>query len=85
MLIATRDLRILVENRDMNRTTLKIDGMSCGHCVMSVKKALESLDGVKIENVSVGSAAVEYDPAVASPEQIVEAVSDAGYKAALAA
>jgi len=69
----------------MNRTTLKIDGMSCGHCIMSVKKALEGLDGVKIENVSVGSAAVEYDPAVASPAQIVEAVSDAGYKAVLAA
>ena len=66
----------------MNRTTLKIDGMSCGHCVESVKKALEGLDGVKVESVSVGAAAVQYDPAVASPEQIVDAISDAGYTAA---
>jgi copper chaperone len=69
----------------MNRTTLKIEGMSCGHCVMSVKKALEGLDGVTVESVSVGSAALAYDPAIASPKQIVEAVSDAGYTAALAA
>ena len=68
----------------MNRTTLKIDGMSCGHCVMSVKKALENVDGVTIESVAVGSAAVQYDPAVASPKQIVDAVVDAGYSAALA-
>lgn len=69
----------------MNRTTLKIDGMSCGHCVMSVKKALESLDGVTVEGVAVGTAAVRYDPAVATPEQIVDVVSAAGYTAALAA
>ncbi|HEX5581723.1 MAG TPA: heavy-metal-associated domain-containing protein [Gemmatimonadaceae bacterium] len=69
----------------MSRTTLKIDGMSCGHCVSAVKKALEGLDGVAVESVAVGSATVEYDPAVASPEAIVEAVNDAGYTAAPAA
>ena len=66
----------------MNRTTLKIDGMSCGHCVMSVRQALEGLDGVKVESVSVGAAAVEYDPSVASADDIVEAINDAGYAAA---
>ena len=65
----------------MNRTTLEIDGMSCGHCVAWVKKALAGLDGVTVENVAVGSATVEYDPAVVSPEQIARAVSDAGYAA----
>ena len=69
----------------MKRTTLKIDGMSCGHCVMSVRKALEGLDGVTVEQVAVGSATVEYDPAVASPEQIAEVVSTTGYTAAAAA
>lgn len=69
----------------MNRTTLKIDGMSCGHCVMTVKNALESLDGVIVESVAVGSAAVQYDPAVASARQIVDVVRGAGYSVALAA
>ena len=66
----------------MSRTTLKIDGMSCGHCVASVKKALEGLDGVKVEQVAIGTATVEYDPARATPERIAEAVNDAGYEAA---
>lgn len=69
----------------MNRTTLKIDGMSCGHCVMSVRKALEGLDGVTVENVAVGSATVAYDPAVTTVAQITDAVDDAGYSAAQAA
>jgi copper chaperone CopZ len=69
----------------MNRTSLKIDGMSCGHCVASVKKALEHLDGVRVENVSSGAATVEYDPNDASPAKIAEAVSDAGYTATPAA
>jgi copper chaperone len=65
----------------MNRTTMKIDGMSCGHCVKSVKQALESLDGVKVTDVKIGSATVEYDDTLASPSKIVEAVSAAGYSA----
>ena len=69
----------------MTRTTLKIDGMSCGHCVASVKKALERLDGVTVQNVAVGTATVEYNSDVASPAQIAEAVSDAGYAATPAA
>ena len=69
----------------MNRTTLQIGGMSCGHCVMSVKQVLEGLNGVTIERVAVGSAAVEYDPTVTSPEQIAGAVSRAGYTVAPAA
>jgi copper chaperone CopZ len=69
----------------MNRTTLKIDGMSCGHCVTSVKQALQGLEGVTVENVAVGTATVSYDPATASPEQIAEAVTEAGYTAAPAA
>lgn len=69
----------------MTRTTLKIDGMSCGHCVAAVKKALAGLDGVTVENVAVGSATVSYDPAVSSTAKITEAVSDAGYPAAPAA
>ena len=31
--------------------TIKVNGMSCGHCVASVTKALEEMDN--IENVSV--------------------------------
>lgn len=61
--------------------TMTIEGMSCGHCVASVKKALSEVQGVQVKNVAVGSATVAYDPSRVSPEQISEAVSDAGYEA----
>ncbi|HEX8849888.1 MAG TPA: cation transporter [Gemmatimonadaceae bacterium] len=65
----------------MTRTTLRIDGMSCGHCVAAVKKALAGVDGVTVDSVAIGTATVEYDPSVASVEKIADAVNDAGYEA----
>jgi len=49
-----------------------------------VKKSLERLDGVTVENVAVGSATVAYDPAVSSTARITDAISHAGYPAAVA-
>lgn len=63
----------------MERLGLKISGMSCGHCVGAVTKALRSVDGVQIEDVKVGSATVSYDPTITSPVQIADAVETAGY------
>ena len=61
--------------------TLKIDGMSCGHCVSAVRSALEGVEGVTVERVEIGSAALRYDPERARPEAIVGAVADEGYSA----
>jgi copper chaperone len=63
----------------MDRITMKIDGMSCGHCVSSVDKALKKIDGVKVENVGIGTATVSYDPSAVSEQRIAEAVADEGY------
>ena len=68
----------------MREATLKIDGMSCGHCVGSVKHALTEVDGLTIQKVGVGSATVEYDESRLSPAQIADAVSAAGYPATAA-
>ena len=65
----------------MERIALKIEGMTCGHCVSSVDRALKSLPGVRVEQVEVGSAVVAYDPAAVKPEQIEEAISEEGYGA----
>lgn len=65
----------------MNTMHLEIDGMTCGHCVGSVKKALESLDGVSVDAVAIGSADVRYEPRQTSAESVLEAVADAGYPA----
>ena len=34
-------------------TTIKITGMSCGHCVMAVTKALGGIDGIKDVHVDL--------------------------------
>jgi len=66
----------------MNRTTLAIEGMSCGHCVASVKKTLDRMESVVVDHVALGNATVEYDPTVVSPDEIAAAVTGAGYTAA---
>jgi copper ion binding protein len=65
----------------MEHLTLKIDGMSCGHCVARVEKALQKLDGVQVIRVEVGAAEVAYDPARTPFAKIREALDDAGYTA----
>lgn len=64
----------------MVKLAMAIRGMSCGHCVQGVTKALESLDGVKVEQVRIGSAVVQYDPAKVTPDAMREAVADEGYE-----
>ncbi len=67
----------------MERLNLKIDGMSCGHCVAAVRSTLEKTDGVSVDNVEIGSAALSYDPSVTTADRIREAVEDAGYPASV--
>jgi copper chaperone len=59
--------------------TLKIDGMSCNHCVMAVQKNLSRIDLIKFD-VKIGSAKVEFDEKKISEEVIIKAIEDAGYQ-----
>ncbi|MCU7494382.1 MAG: heavy-metal-associated domain-containing protein [Ignavibacteria bacterium] len=63
----------------MKSEKLKIEGMSCNHCVMHVKKELSKLD-INIKDVQIGSADVEYDENKVSRDDLVKAVDEAGYK-----
>jgi copper chaperone len=65
----------------MVKLSLVIDGMSCAHCVSSVKQALAATPGVRVNDVSVGKATVEYDASATTPEKIAASVSAAGYSA----
>ena len=64
----------------MKIAELKIEGMSCNHCVMAVKKELNKLENVKVEDVQIGSAKVEYDENKVDTKAFVEAIEEAGYK-----
>lgn len=58
--------------------TFKIDGMSCNHCVMAVKKEIQKLD-VESLDVKIGEASVKFDEMKVSESQIKEAITEAGY------
>lgn len=65
----------------MGRIMLDIQGMSCGHCVGAVKRAIAAIEGASAEAVAVGSAEVRYDAAKTSEQAIVAAIGEAGYPA----
>lgn len=64
----------------MANVNIKIDGMSCMHCVMRVKQALSSLAGVGKADVTVGNASVDFDDAKVSAAEIEAAITKSGYK-----
>jgi len=67
----------------MTNVTLKVDGMSCQHCVKTVKEALLSNDGVSKADVNLdkNKAFVEYDSEKVSKDALIKSVNDSGYKA----
>ena len=70
----------LKESKVMTKT-MKIEGMMCGHCEATVKKALEAIDGVNSAEVSheAGTAVVELSEGV-QDEVLKKAVEDKDYK-----
>ena len=71
------------ENKEIGtmKKTMKIEGMMCGHCEATVKKALEGLDGVASAEVSheAGTAVVELSADVAD-DVLKKTVEDKDYK-----
>ena len=71
------------ENKEIGtmKKTTKIEGMMCGHCEATVKKALEGLDGVASAEVSheAGTAVVELSADVAD-DVLKKTVEDKDYK-----
>ena len=70
-------------NKEMQtmKKTMKIEGMMCGHCEATVKKALEGLEGVASAEVSheAGTAVVELSADVAD-DILKKTVEDRDYK-----
>jgi copper chaperone CopZ len=67
----------------VERAVLHIDGMSCGHCLNAVNRALADVPGVEVDSVRMGRAEVRYDHTRVSPAELEAAVAEAGYRATL--
>ena len=62
-------------------STVKINGMKCGHCVGSVTTALSEIPGISNVSVDLDKGEASYDEA--SPvaiEKIVEVISGIGFE-----
>ncbi|OHO66336.1 cation-transporting ATPase [Corynebacterium sp. HMSC036D03] len=61
---------------------LGVSGMTCTSCSSRVQRKLNKVDGVTANvNFATETAAIEYDPATANPESLIEVVRGAGYNA----
>ena len=68
-----------------SQCTIPVSGMSCAACSGKVQRSLETTSGVRNASVNLmtGAATVAYDPAVTSPEQLVDVIRSTGYGAEL--
>jgi copper chaperone CopZ len=64
----------------MKTLELEIGGMSCGHCVGQVTKALAGIRGIVVKTVLEGHATVLYDPAIVTPQDILKRIEETGYE-----
>jgi copper chaperone len=64
----------------MTHKEIVIEGMSCGHCVMAVKKELSKIAGLVVEDVQIGKAKVQFDETSVTSATIEKAIDEAGFK-----
>lgn len=65
----------------MEKITLNVQGMSCGHCVKAVEGSVGKLDGVQNVQVQLeaGKVEVAFDSSKVKLEDIKETIDDQGY------
>ncbi|MWC28024.1 cation transporter [Paenibacillus sp. MMS18-CY102] len=63
----------------MQTVTLKVEGMSCGHCVNAVEGALREAGAEGKVNLSAGEVTVEFDETKLELQAIKAAIEDQGY------
>jgi len=63
--------------------TFRVEGMHCASCGMLIDDTVEELDGVTRSQTTLrtGRAIVEVDPQRCSPDDVVAAIEEAGYRA----
>lgn len=72
-------------NAPLEALDLSIQGMTCAGCVQSVERALAKKEGVESAVVSLmtENAAVQFHPEAVTAQELIDAVKNAGYDAAL--
>ncbi|WHY27550.1 copper chaperone CopZ [Bacillus wiedmannii] len=65
----------------MEQLTLKVEGMSCGHCVNSIESSVKEINGVEQVKVQLAEGTVEVtiDSSVVTLKDVVAVIEDQGY------
>ncbi|MCI2256469.1 copper chaperone CopZ [Domibacillus sp. PGB-M46] len=65
----------------MQKITLKVQGMSCGHCISSIEGNVGKLSGIESVKVYLdkGKVDVSFDSTVVSLKEIKDVIEDQGY------
>lgn len=63
----------------MKKQTITIGGMTCGHCVMSVRKELARIPGLTVDAVQIGKAEITFNDTTVTDDDVRRAVVQAGY------
>ncbi len=64
----------------MSTVTLKVEGMSCNHCVNSIEGALKEIGAAGKVDLGSKQVKVSYDDSKISLEAIKEAIEEQGYE-----
>ncbi len=72
---------VVVENSSFKQINLEIEGMTCTGCNESVDYAASQVAGVfkSTADFETGTAVIEYDASISTPEEIIAAVNETGY------
>mgnify|MGYP006398519529 FL=1 len=66
----------------MTQETIKVEGMSCMHCQLKVKKAVEAVEGVQRADVNLQTkqVVVDYEEGKVNLEKVKAAIKESGYE-----
>ena len=69
----------------MAKTILSVPDISCGHCALTINKALRPIEGVSDVKISIPTKQVEvdYDENLVTIEQMAEILAEQDYPVAL--
>lgn len=66
--------------KHMKDITITISGMSCGHCLNAVNKALHAVADIEVKTVTMGRADLRVPDASDATNRVVAAIEQAGYR-----
>lgn len=65
------------------KTILKVEDMSCGHCVKAVTEIISEINGVEAVEVSLADATATVTYSDVDIQKVVDALNETNYKASL--